>query len=286
MQKNPPKRRLGCLLFFLIFFLVLVFAFSEKLHTVRYTVETTKVTSPLRLVLLTDLHSCMYGEAQKDLLSAIAKEKPDAVCMVGDIFDDKTPHQGAMELLDGIADTYPCFFVTGNHEHWSAEDTVFKGLLASYGVTVLAGDVVSFVAGDQTVLLGGIDDPTGFVDMGSPGVPDKETWYGQLALTSQAAVDSPHFTILLSHRPEKTDAYTASPFDLVLSGHAHGGQVRLPFLPNGLFSPGEGYLPTYTGGVYNLADTTLIVSRGLCKNELPRVFNPPEVVVVNIVPAS
>ncbi len=287
MQKNPPRRRCGCLLFLLAFILFLYFAFSEELHTVTYTVESPKITAPVRLVLLSDLHSCTYGENQSELLAAIGKADPDAICLVGDIFDDEASHKGALALLDGIADAWPCYFATGNHEHWSDEYTVFKGLLSAYGITVLSGDTLTLTVGEQTLLLGGIDDPTGFHTQGDADVPDKETWHGQLALANAAAAASPDYSILLSHRPEKITEYRNSAFDLVLTGHAHGGQVRIPLLlPNGVFSPGEGYRPTYTGGVHVLGDTSLVISRGLCKNELPRVFNPPELVVIDLVPAA
>ncbi len=287
MQKNPPRRRYGCLLVLLAFLLLLYFAFSERLRTVTYTVASPKITAPVRLALLTDLHSCTYGENQSELLAAIEKTAPDVICLVGDIFDDEASHKGALELLDGIAERWPCYFATGNHEHWSEEYTVFKGLLAAYGVPVLAGETVSLTVGEQTLLLGGIDDPTGFLDMGQAGVADTETWYGQLTLVNEGAAVSLDYSILLSHRPEKTAEYRDSDFDLVLAGHAHGGQVRLPLLlPNGVFSPGEGYRPDYTGGVHGLGDTTLVISRGLCKNELPRVFNPPELVVIELVPET
>lgn len=286
-EKNKRRRRLFLPLSILILLVILLlYAFSETLQVVRYTVESDKLTAPIRLVLLTDLHSCYYGDEQKDLIRAIEKQKPDFICLAGDIFDDKTPHRGTMALLDGIADAYPCYYVTGNHEHWSEEVTVLNALLASYGVTVLAGDTVQYTSGGQTVTISGIDDPTGFHDMGIYGLPDPETWYGQLALAEEAVSGSPHFSLLLSHRPEKTEEYKNSSFDLVLSGHAHGGQIRIPFLMNGLFAPNQGYLPEYAGGRYVLGDTTLIVSRGLCKNDLPRVFNRPELVVIDLQPKT
>lgn len=265
--------------------ILLLYAFSESLRVVRYTIESEKLSAPVRILLLTDLHSCYYGEEQNDLLRKIHRTEPDIICLGGDIFDDATSHQGSIDLLDGIADLYPCFYITGNHEHWSDEVNILNGLMTSYGVTVLAGDTVLHnTDNNQTLLIGGIDDPTGFHDMGTYGTPDRETWYGQLTMAEEAAADSPYFSILLSHRPEKTTEYTNSPFDLVLAGHAHGGQIRLPFLPNGLFAPNQGYFPSYTGGKYALGSTDMIVSRGLCKNDLPRVFNRPEVVIIDLVP--
>lgn len=285
-----PGLRRSCLVPLVIFLLLLAllgYAFSEALHTVSYTLTTQKVSTPIRLVLLTDLHSCTYGKKQADLLAAIDKASPDLVCLVGDIFDDEASHQGTIDLLDGLTDRYPCYYVTGNHEHWSEEVWVLKALMTSYGVTVLAGDTAPFVKEDTTILLSGIDDPTGFYENGTAGVPEPDSWLGQLAMVTEAvAAETNTYRVLLSHRPEKVTEYEKSPFDLVLSGHTHGGQVRIPFFLNGLFAPNQGYFPDYAGGLYTLGDTTMIVSRGLCKNDLPRICNRPEVVVIDIVPTT
>lgn len=297
MSKHKRRFHFFPVILFLLLLCLLLYATSESLHTVSYTLTTDKVTSPIRLVLLTDLHSCYYGDKQEKLLSAIDKTEPDLICLVGDIFDDETSHQGTIDLLDSLADRYPCYYVTGNHEHWSEEVWVLKALMVSYGVTVLAGDsvLVPIGDGDTTIQLSGIDDPTGFYDKGTAGVAEPDSWLGQLAMVENAvatmvetnAADTPYYTILLSHRPEKVTEYAASPFDLVLSGHAHGGQVRIPFLMNGLFAPNQGWFPDYAGGEYTLnANTTMIVSRGLAKSDLPRIFNRPEVVVVNIEPSN
>ena len=286
MTRESPKRRKWYipLLVILCLLLLVLYAFSEALRTVRYTIETDKVTDSVRLVLLTDLHSCYYGEKQEELILAIHEAEPDFICLAGDIFDDQTSHQGTMDLLDGIADAYPCYYVTGNHEHWSSEVTLLNALLASYGVTVLAGDTAIVTFRNQTLTISGIDDPNGFLKSGTPGQPEADTWYGQLAMADASASESPYFHILLSHRPERIRDYKKTSFDLVLSGHAHGGQIRIPLLLNGLFAPNQGYFPKYAGGLYDLDGLSMVVSRGLCRNEIPRVFNRPELVVVDIVP--
>lgn len=285
MTTKPKKRRRTLLPLFCLLLLVF-FAFSEHLRTVTYTVESEKIHTPIRLVLLTDLHSCYYGDKQEDLLNTIAKAQPDIVCLGGDIFDDVTPHDGTIALLEGLTGQYRCFYITGNHEHWSEEAADLCALVESYGITVLTGQTVALTARNQTIAISGIDDPTGFYETGTYGIPEPDSWYGQLAEVSENADAHAYFNILLSHRPEKTAEYTDSAFDLVLAGHAHGGQVRLPFLLNGLFAPGQGYFPAYAGGQYTLGTTQMIVSRGLCKNDLPRIFNRPEVVVVDLCPPS
>ena len=158
--------------------------------------------------------------------------------------------------------------------------------MESYGVTVLLGKTVSLSIHGQTLSISGVDDPVRFSEEGTYGVPDASSWYGQLATVSANADASDDFQLLLSHRPEKITEYTDSSFDLVLSGHAHGGQIRIPYLLNGLYAPGQGIFPQYAGGQYTLGSTDLIVSRGLCKNILPRFFNRPELVVIDLCPRS
>ena len=169
----------------------------------------------------------------------------------------------------------PCYYVTGNHEFWTGRVDEVKARLEERGAVVLAGDCVTVTAAGQTVQLCGIDDPS----------VGETRWREQLEAVT-AALDGEHCSILMTHRPERTECYRDSGFDLVVSGHAHGGQVRLPGMINGLFAPHQGAFPDYAGGLYALGSTTLVVSRGLCRNLLPRVFNPPELVALDLLPAE
>lgn len=249
--------------------------------TVRhYSVHTNQLSAPIRIAAITDLHSTQYGANQTDLIQAIRAQNPDLIVLVGDIADDVAPHDGTKQLLSVIGAEYPCFYVTGNHEFRSGEVDVIKEMIRAYGVTVLEGESAQVTIRGQTIQLCGVDDPAGF-----GGSSDANSWAQQL-LTLQASLDETRFSILLSHRPEYVEQYQASGFDLVLSGHAHGGQVRIPGLLNGLLAPNQGFFPKYAGGLYQLGPTTLIVSRGLCRNSIPRVFNPPELVIVDVAAAS
>ncbi len=261
---------------------------NTALQLTEYTVQSRSIPASFdgfRIAHISDLHNTEMGDHNEKLLAMLRSAQPDIIAITGDLVDSRrTDLAVALEFVGEAVKIAPCYYVTGNHEHWSEEVHILNGLLVSYGVTVLAGDTAEVSVRDQTITISGIDDPTGFLAEGIPGTPDPDTWYGQLALTEEAVADSPYYAILLSHRPEKTEEYRSSPFDLVLSGHAHGGQIRIPFLLNGLFAPGQGYFPAYAGGEYLLDDTTLIVSRGLCINDLPRVFNRPELVVIDLVP--
>lgn len=240
------------------------------------TVESDKIETPIRLALVTDLHSTFYGEGQEKLLAVLEKEQPQAILLAGDIADDEVPHAGTEALLAAIGEKYPCYYVSGNHEYWSGEFEKIEEMIASYGVTVLHGEGQWLELEGESIWIAGVDDPDGFVK--------KEQWEEQLgtvmAEREEQAADA--FSILLSHRPEKTAQYESSGFDLVTAGHAHGGQIRIPWIMNGLFAPNQGWLPKYAGGVYDLGETTMVVSRGLCRNSLPRIWNPPEVVIIEI----
>ena len=278
MKKIRPRTVL--LLIFLVAFAAI--ALRQNLTVRRYTVSVGD-GAPVRFAVITDLHSTKYGKNQKTLLRALRKEKPDAILFVGDIVDDKRPADSVKALLAAIGTEFPCYYTTGNHEFRTESIDKVKDLFRDYGVTVLSGDAVRFSAGGREFLIAGIDDPEGFSDSFFGTECVGAGWYSQLAAVKSAAENTDAYTILLSHRPDLTDFYKNSGFDLVLCGHAHGGQVRIPFLINGLYAPNQGFFPRYAGGMYTLdGDVTMIVSRGLCRNLLPRVFNPPELVMVEI----
>lgn len=252
-----------------------VWALWPGLAVRTYTVQSAKVDEPVRLVLLTDLHSTIHGKNQQKLLALIEQQDPDAILMAGDIADDYVPHEGTRLLLEGMEGKWPCFYVPGNHEFWALDTDAIFQMFREHGVTVLRGGGAELTVQGQTLRLFGVDDPE--------GSKREATWLEQFE-ACRDQVDGETFSILLSHRPERVEHYRASGFDLVASGHAHGGQVRVPGLLNGLFAPNQGFFPPYAGGLYDLEGTRLVVSRGLSVSRLPRVFDPPEVVVIEIVP--
>ena len=239
--------------------------------------ESVKQGETIKIVVLTDLHSFKYGKHQERLLRKIEKQTPDLIMLVGDIVDDYRPIEGVKLLLEGLRDTVPIFYVTGNHEeNINGLDSV-KAFLKSYGVTVLEGDYAQVKVGQTMLNIAGLSDPYRHY-------PFRET-FNQL---SESIKEEEGVKILLSHRPEYAGLYEKGNYDLVLSGHAHGGQVRIPGWINGLYAPGQGLFPKYAGGYYKLKkDTHFIVSRGLAiYPTLPRVFNPPEIVSITLLGKS
>ncbi|WP_295616191.1 metallophosphoesterase [uncultured Intestinimonas sp.] len=254
-----------------------VVALNDSLTTRLYEVRSEKVREPVRLVLLTDLHSCAYGAGQRKLLDAVEAQHPDLVLLGGDIVDDdpSLDEENAWTVVRALAERYPTFYVTGNHEFWGGRPEELKRRMEAYGATVLEGACETVIFQGQPLGICGVDDPA----------VGEESWEVQLDRAA-AEADPDYFNILLTHRPERVNRYEGRGFDLVLAGHTHGGQWRIPGLLNGLLAPNQGFFPQYAGGRYQIGESALIISRGLAREStrIPRLFDPPEVVVVDVLP--
>ena len=263
-----------------ILVILTLIALDERLILRTYTVASPKLTAEVRLAVVTDFHS---SDNADDVVAMVASCAPDAVLMVGDMFDDdiaNRPTERTLSLMRQLSAQYPCYYVSGNHEAWTGEMDALYQQTEEAGVTVLRMSSGVLTVRGQRIALCGIPDP---YEMVFSGAPDTEEQLRQ-ALED---VDSADFTVLLAHRPELLAKYAQFPLDLVVSGHAHGGQVRIPGVLNGLYAPNQGWFRKLAGGAYTQDGTTLIVSRGLAvRTRLPRIFNRPEVVLVRCVPAE
>ena len=257
---------------------VTAIAVDERITVRKQTIYSNKVDAPIRILHISDHHSSSYGEDQKELIKVIDKLSPDVILMTGDIFDNRVNNLNAQILIEDIAKRYHCYYVSGNHEVSTNQLTKIKKYLREVGVTVLEGENTIADINGQKIIIGGVDDPLAFPDAKG------RLWEDQLAECNLGLSDE-YFSVLMTHRPERVDDYSATDFDLILAGHAHGGQVILPGLINGLYAPNQGFFPDYAGGIYDLGDgQKMIVSRGLSKYLRPRVFNRPELVLVTVKP--
>ncbi len=261
------------------FILFLIVGLYNKLYIEKYVIESDKIENRIRIALISDLHSCQYGEKQQELIDAVDVQHPDLILMTGDIFDDIISDTNTEYFLQGIAEKYPCYYVTGNHEYWSGSTHFHEkmSLLEQYHVNILSGILETITVQGETINLCGVDDPAVYlID------PNTQHFTEQLNQMKMAS-ENGYYTILLSHRPEYFDLYVDS-FDLVLCGHAHGGQWRIPGLLNGLYAPDQGLFPKYAGGDYQSGSTTMIVSRGLAREStrIPRFYNRPELVIIDL----
>ena len=221
---------------------------------------------------VSDLHNASFGEGNEKLLGALRDAEPDIIAVTGDLVDSRHTDIGtALAFIEAAAEIAPVYYVTGNHEARLDFEAIERGLIDA-GARLLRGESVELRRGGGSITLAGIDDPA-FIKGGGSAAERAEA---QLSSLGRGG-----FTVLLAHRPELIESY-AGYADLVLSGHAHGGQVRLPFI-GGLYAPGQGLLPEYDAGIYGRGGCTLIVSRGLGNSLFPlRVNNRPELVTVEL----
>lgn len=230
-----------------------------------------------KIVQISDFHNATFGEGNEKILEILKEEKPDLIAITGDLVDsNRTDFEVATHFVTQAVQIAPCYYVTGNHEARLGEAYQnWKAQLMEAGVTVLQDEEVDVWRGEERIQVIGLDDPE-FTDRD----PSIQTSILETKLARMELQDG--FQLLLSHRPEAFAAYVAQDVDLVLSGHAHGGQVRLPLL-GGVIAPHQGLFPQYDGGVYSEGHTVMVVSRGIGNSTFPvRVNNPPEVVVVQL----
>ena len=229
----------------------------------------------LRIVQISDLHGHEYGQDSEAMLALVAQQAPEFIVVTGDLIDQESHLAMVPALARGLAAIAPTYYVTGNHEWAVGGVPRLKGILTECGVTVLSNQYVTLERNGDSLVLAGVDDPNGYADQKTP-----EELYGEI---QREAGDL--CTILLAHRNDRFDQYAAAGYDLVISGHAHGGIVRLPFT-DGLLGTDRKLFPTWTAGVYTLGDSTLFVSRGLGNNTVPihgfRLFNRPDLAVLEL----
>jgi len=235
--------------------------------------------SGFRIAHISDLHNAEMGPDNEKLLSVLREAQPDLIAITGDLIDSRnTDIETALEFAREAVKIAPCYYVTGNHEARVAEYALLKAGLEEAGVTVLENARAQITREGETLTVLGVQDPsfcTGYLFGDDETVMDT-----QLTALRQSADG---YTVLLSHRPELFSVYLSHGIDLTLSGHAHGGQFRLPFL-GGLIAPNQGLFPQYDSGLYTEGNANLIVSRGIGNSILPlRINNPPEVILIQLI---
>lgn len=245
----------------------------------HFTIENEKIPQEFdgyKIAQISDLHNKDWGDR---LVNALEEETPDIIVITGDLIDSShTDLEVAMELISQIKNMAPIYFVTGNHEAWSNQFTILKQDLLDEGVTILDNNKIILQQGEEEILLVGLQDPSFNIE---GGMISEQTTSIESKL-SELTNGFEGYKILLAHRPELFEAYVSENIELILSGHAHGGQIRIPFI-GGLIAPNQGLLPEYTSGVYQENESNMIISRGLGNSMIPvRINNSPELVIVEL----
>ena len=207
------------------------------------------------------------------LINAVQKQNPDCVLLVGDIFDANHDNKNSCDCVAALANKYPCYYVTGKHDMRMDSVNHLKAELTKLGVHVLSGKSQSVIIDEQQFVIHGVDDYF-----------NEDAFNEQIQQVATNANQN-QYNILLSHRPELINVYKNCNMDIVIAGHAHGGQVRIPIVaPNGLYAPHQGSNPEYTNGLHQFDNWLLLISRGLDKRstKYPRILNRPELIVLDI----
>lgn len=279
--KGKKHRGRGCLTALIILALIAVAAAflikdsREDLEISRYEVKSQKLPESFdgfKIVQLSDLHGAEFGEDGMGLVEKVKELEPDIIALTGDFVTDEGDLAAVKKLAGRLTELCPVYFVSGNHEFGSGLAIKVRNILERAGVKYLSNEYLTINRGDDEILLGGVEDPLAYADMLSPDELAQKM--------NDAAPDA--FKILLGHRNYWMTEYPELPVDLIFCGHAHGGLIRIPGV-GGLIGTDRRLFPDFDAGEYNNGRYTLIVSRGLGNSvSIPRIFNRPEIVCVEL----
>lgn len=260
--------------------LICAVAFTTWLIWSNVRVQTSRISvlsadlpdsfNGFRIAHVSDFHNAELGENNRRLIEKLRDTSPDIIAITGDSIDSRhTDMDLTINFIEQAMEIAQCYFVVGNHEarFEASEYQSFEARMIELGVIVLHNESSIIEKNGERITIFGVDDLN---------------YDGDFYENLKKGAEIDGFTVLLSHRPEYFQEYVDNGYDLVLSGHAHGGQFRLPFI-GGLYAPTQGVFPKYDAGAYTLSDTTMIVSRGLGNSSFPiRLNNSPELVIIEI----
>ena len=289
--------------------LVFIFAaFSNRLKLRRYTLRSEKVSKALKVLQVSDLHGSRFGEGQEELLAMIRRAAPDIIVITGDIVEDRGKFEGILArdnpsrpFFEGAVKIAPCYAVLGNHERFITDIDGLCRDLGKIGIRLLHpenGEGIVTESYGEILICGAADPYFTYAAINrcerklsqilaedkDTGNEKVENWRRKFKAACEEINTEEKLTVLLCHRPEEYRLYEKIGFDVIFSGHAHGGQWRLPPFINGVYAPHQGVFPKHAGGAYKLERGLHIVSRGLSKKRMVRIFNRPEVCLLNIIP--
>ena len=308
MKKKPTlKRIIACLLLlplmlcliFGVFALISVFQ-NKKIRSSNYTVRSEKLAGGVRIALISDLHARVYGDDNEPLVDLVRSSSPDIICLGGDMFEGhllNEQFEPLLSLVERLAEIAPVYYVPGNHDYLVYGDATVRGNREFTGYDSRSEEIAVLEASDAKFL------ESEYVDVEINGQNLRIGGYYPLAVQLEDETDAEFaariafldefaaydgYKLLLSHRPDTfiyEDAADNWDIDLVLCGHTHGGVIRLPLV--GALWTSEGFFPKYDMGEFDLGTMKMIITSGLNGyGRIPRIFNPPEIAVIDLAPAE
>ena len=272
------KSKMMMSIMFIIVFLLggWIYYTNTHIETTEYSIVNYKIPDDFhhfKIAEIADLHNQEWDD---QLVNQLEKAKPDMIAITGDFVDSShTNFDISIQFIKDVKHIAPIYYVTGNHEAWMGNYHEFKELLLEEDVIVLDNENIVFKKGDSEINIIGLLDPDFIERTNIKGIQDDI-----IEKTLTPLINKDLYNIVLSHRPEVFKSYVSAQADLVLTGHAHGGQVRIPFV-GGLVAPNQGFFPRYTEGLHHKDNTDMIISRGLGNSIIPiRINNMPELVIV------
>ena len=253
---------------------------NTTLEVSTYQIASNKIPNEFnnyKIIQISDFHNNTSSKLTKKIVEKIKNQKPNIIVITGDLIDStKTNVDIAIDMIKEIIEIAPIYYVTGNHEARTNEYDNLKSQMIELGVKILENEAQEIQLNNSTINILGINDPSFNKER---DILDSEIVKSNM---ENIQYNKDNFTILLSHRPEVFKIYVEKNIDLVFTGHAHGGQIRLPFI-GGIIAPNQGTFPEYTDGIYREKDTTMVVSRGIGNSIIPfRVNNRPELMIVEL----
>ena len=268
-------------LFLFLSAVLFVFSGNIGLHVSKFTIKSGNLPEQFdgfKIAQVSDFHNEEFGSSKK-LLDKLRSAEPDIIAITGDLLDSyEVNYDVALHFISEAQKIAPCYFVMGNHEGRLDGYESFKKQIIDLGVIVLENTSCTIERGGEKITVYGLLDPE--------SLKGEEYGYGEMGILEKLLKEmnfkDEGYSILLSHRPECFEYYVDYGYDLVLAGHAHGGQFRLPII-GAVYAPGQGFFPKYTAGVHTEKDTTMVVSRGLGNSSIPLRFNnTPELVLITL----
>ena len=275
------KKLIVALSILLIILMIWTIWGNTALELNKHTIESNKIPKAFdgyKIAQVSDFHNAEIGEENERLLAMIEAAEPDIIAITGDMIDSRrTNIETALDFAEKAVKLAPCYYVNGNHELRVLEYEELKKGLLELGVVVLENESTKTNIKNQEITVIGISDPS---------LEANELWSVEAEVVNNHLGElikaDDNYKLVLSHRPELLEIYCEAGADLVLTGHAHGGQIRLPFV-GGVIAPHQGFFPEYDGGLYIKEETNMIVSRGIGNSLFPLRFNNrPEVVLIEL----